>query len=164
MGFDSKDDAWENKFGEMPSASASAGAPPTIYSCSIDLKDAGTTNCLNSTESPVEAFGRGMTASNSVPKNLESGKFQQQHLKETLLKNQQKRKLAKAAVSVGAGAEIFQDLQKDTLKVSDWKEEASSIIRLYFVFADEFESILNKGGIKDLDGDKDGYLKGLPVG
>lgn len=70
----------------------------------------------------------------------------------------------KIEVSVGAGAEIYQDLVRDDLKVSDWKDEASAIIRLYFVFADEFESIVNKGGVKDLKGNAEGYLKGLPTG
>lgn len=67
-------------------------------------------------------------------------------------------------VSVGAGAEIRQDLSKDVLKLTDWKRESSAIIRLYFVFAKQFESIVSNGGIKDLDGNKEGFLKGLPVG
>jgi hypothetical protein len=70
----------------------------------------------------------------------------------------------KKEVSVGAGAEIYQDLNKDPLKVSEWEEEASATIRLYFVFANEFKSIIANGGVKDMDGVKEGFLKGLPVG
>lgn len=66
-------------------------------------------------------------------------------------------------VSVGAGAEIRQDLVEDTTPLSDWKEQPTATIRLYFVFRKKFERIVNKG-LVDLDGNKEGYLKGLPVG
>lgn len=69
-----------------------------------------------------------------------------------------------AKVSVGAGARIKQDVKEDPMSVEDWKSEPTSIIRLYFVFESKFEKILNDGGIKDLDGDKEGYLKGVKVG
>jgi hypothetical protein len=67
-------------------------------------------------------------------------------------------------VSVGAGAEINQSLQRDPLKIEDWKDEPAAIIRLYFVFERQFQDIVNKGGILDLEGDREGYLKNLPVG
>lgn len=66
-------------------------------------------------------------------------------------------------VSVGGGAEIKQDLMADTLSVKDWKKKPSALMRLYFVFEDQFAEIL-KGGIVDLDGKDGGYLDGLPVG
>lgn len=68
-----------------------------------------------------------------------------------------------AAVSVGAGAEISQELQQDSLAVSEWKPKAS-VIRLYFVFKEQFKKIIKEGGVKDLTGRKEGYLKGVPVG
>jgi hypothetical protein len=46
----------------------------------------------------------------------------------------------------------------------DWKDEPSAVIRLYFVFRKKFEKIVKNGGLVDLDGNKEGYLKGLPVG
>lgn len=58
---------------------------------------------------------------------------------------------------------LSQDLVVDNTPLSDWKEEPSVVIRLYFVFRKEFEKIVNKG-LVDLDGNKEGYLKGLPVG
>lgn len=70
---------------------------------------------------------------------------------------------AAAAVAVGAGAEIDQELKSDPLKIEEWKSEASAVIRLYFVFRPQFEQIIQKG-IKDLKGRKEGYLKGVPVG
>jgi hypothetical protein len=72
--------------------------------------------------------------------------------------------LASKEVSVGGGAEIMQDLVPDTLQVSQWRPEPSAIIRLYFVFAEEFENIVSHGGIRDLQGDKAGFMKGLPLG
>jgi hypothetical protein len=68
------------------------------------------------------------------------------------------------SVSVGAGAEINQELSTDTLAVNEWKPEPSATIRLYFVFRKQFTQIVKKGGVIDLDGDKSGFLKGLPVG
>ncbi len=70
----------------------------------------------------------------------------------------------KKDVAVGAGAEINQDLSPDPLAPTDWKEEPSAIIRLYFVFEPEFNDIVKRGGIKNLDGDPEGFLKGIPVG
>ena len=45
-------------------------------------------------------------------------------------------------VSVGAGAEITQELRQDSLEVSEWKPKAAAVIRLYFVFKDEFKAII----------------------
>jgi len=66
-------------------------------------------------------------------------------------------------VGVGAGAEISQGLQIDALKVTDWEEKPSSVMRLYFVFVEQFEEIRAKG-MKNLSGIPEGYLSGLPVG
>ena len=71
---------------------------------------------------------------------------------------------AMAAVSVGAGSEITQDLKQDDLGVADWKDKPSQVIRLYFVFKEQFKNILKNGGVKNLAGDKAGYLKKVPVG
>ena len=67
-------------------------------------------------------------------------------------------------VSVGAGAKINQDLLPDTLEVDEWRPEPSGIIRLYFVFQNEFEKMLEEGGIKDISGTDAGYMEGLPQG
>lgn len=66
-------------------------------------------------------------------------------------------------VGVGAGAKIKQDFKSDSRDISYWQEKPSSVIRLYFVFQDEFAQYVSKG-IRDLEGSKDGYLSGLPVG
>ena len=66
-------------------------------------------------------------------------------------------------VGVGAGAIIKQDLDVDPLKITDWEEQPSSVMRLYFIFEDQFEEIQSKG-MKDLIGEAEGYLSNLPVG
>lgn len=66
-------------------------------------------------------------------------------------------------VGVGAGAEIKQDLQLDPLSLSGWEEEPASVMRIYFVFEDQFKKIVEMG-MKDLVGQKEGYLSGLTVG
>lgn len=69
-------------------------------------------------------------------------------------------------VSVGAGAQIRQDIETCSLGVNGWQEQYSGIIRLYFCFEEQFNDILSKGGIKDFisNPDKKGYLKNIPVG
>jgi hypothetical protein len=68
------------------------------------------------------------------------------------------------SVSVGAGARISQSLEKDSLGLDGWKGEPEAIIRLYFVFEEQFRELVRSGGVEDLKGSEDGYLKGLPVG
>ena len=66
-------------------------------------------------------------------------------------------------VAVGAGAKIQQELTADPLKVTEWKEEAAAVVRLYFVFEEQFKELVEKG-INDLEGKPEGYLENLPVG
>ena len=66
-------------------------------------------------------------------------------------------------VGVGAGAKIRQDLQKDIYSLESWAEEPASVMRLYFVFEEQYREIRAKG-MNDLIGDKEGFLSGLPVG
>jgi hypothetical protein len=68
-----------------------------------------------------------------------------------------------AEVGIGAGATISQALQKDSRDVNDWKDKPAGIIRIYFVFREQFEKYA-KAGFNDLAGCKDGYLQDLPIG
>jgi len=75
-----------------------------------------------------------------------------------------KQSLEEKKVAVGGGAKIEQELKVDTMdKVTDWKKRPGGIIRLYFCFEPEFAKLV-KGGVRKLKGEKEGYLKGLPVG
>lgn len=71
--------------------------------------------------------------------------------------------LMEKEVGVGAGAKIAQDFKSDARDISYWQEKPSTVIRLYFVFQDEFSYYVSKG-IRNLEGNKEGYLSGLPVG
>jgi hypothetical protein len=72
-------------------------------------------------------------------------------------------KKSSRSVSIGAGAKLKQELTKDSLGLDGWKPEPEAIIRLYFVFEEQFRELVGKG-IRDLKGEQEGYLKGLPVG
>ena len=67
-------------------------------------------------------------------------------------------------VAVGAGALISQYLAPDELKLSDWVPTCQGLIRLYFCFPEQFNAIVNNGGVRDLTGRREGYMKGMPVG
>jgi hypothetical protein len=68
------------------------------------------------------------------------------------------------SVSVGAGAEIYQSVVRDSLGVSGWNQEPSAIIRLYFCFEEQFKSIVSRGGVLDFKKNNLGFLSGVPVG
>jgi hypothetical protein len=72
------------------------------------------------------------------------------------------RSLKSAHVSVGAGAEIQQTLAKDSLGLSGWKPTPSSVIRLYFCFKEQFESIVSEGVCDSKR--ESGFLCNLPIG
>jgi hypothetical protein len=67
------------------------------------------------------------------------------------------------SVSIGAGAQINQDLLLDDLGLDKWKAEPEAIIRLYFCFVDQFQEILAKG-FDPLKGQSEGFLDKLPIG
>jgi hypothetical protein len=72
-------------------------------------------------------------------------------------------KVSARSVSIGAGAKLHQELVQDSLGLDGWKPEPEAIVRLYFCFEEQFRAIV-AGGIRDLKGEQEGYLKGLPVG
>jgi hypothetical protein len=61
-------------------------------------------------------------------------------------------------VSVGAGAKINQKLEIDTLPLDEWYQEPQGLIRLYFVFGEQLNTIINNGGIKKLESVENGYM------
>lgn len=67
------------------------------------------------------------------------------------------------SVSIGAGAEIAQELLPDTLELSDWNSDHSALMRLYFCFPEQFETIKRKG-IKQFTSKPNGFLNSVPVG
>jgi len=63
-------------------------------------------------------------------------------------------------VAVGAGAVIEQKINKDTYGIETWKDVPDAIMRVYFVFEEEFNQWASHGFV----GESDSMLKGLPVG
>lgn len=66
-------------------------------------------------------------------------------------------------VSVGAGARIDQRLDTDKTALTEYFPEPQAIIRLYFVFEDQLNDIVEKGGIRKIENNK-AFLENLPVG
>lgn len=64
-------------------------------------------------------------------------------------------------VGIGAGAKIRQELMCDNLELTEWTEQPLAVMRIYFIFMDQFKDLSAKG-MKDLVGNKDGFLHGLP--
>ncbi|MDO8622126.1 MAG: hypothetical protein Q7R80_02755 [bacterium] len=69
------------------------------------------------------------------------------------------------AVAVGRGAKIDQKLEPDSRSLSEWQDEASAVITVYFVPEEVAVAIL-EGPQRDLVGDPAGYLRdvGVPAG
>lgn len=66
-------------------------------------------------------------------------------------------------VSIGAGAKINQKLNPDPYTLDTYKEVPDSVMTIYFVFQEKFEQ-LKAGGIRDLEGSKEGMLSNCIVG
>ena len=66
-------------------------------------------------------------------------------------------------VAIGAGAKIRQSLKKDKYELDSWKDEPDATMVIYFIFENEFEH-WKSFGMKNLDGNAEGMLSGLPVG
>ncbi len=66
-------------------------------------------------------------------------------------------------VGLGAGAKIKQGFGKAAHGAEKWESKPTGVMRIYFVFQEEFERYA-AGGFKNLEGKKAGYLDGLDVG
>jgi hypothetical protein len=66
-------------------------------------------------------------------------------------------------VSVGAGSRISQSLNVDPYSIDSWRDTPDSVMTIYFVFQEKFNEII-AGGLKDLEGSKEGMLSNCIVG
>lgn len=119
-----------------------------------------------------QLFSKGLTK--SAPSSLKSMSRKKQSIKtqsfslisdsgldsETREDSAQQREIKE--VSVGAGAQITQDLIKDPYFES-WKDVPDAVMTIYFVFEEKFEE-LKAGGMRDFSGVPEGMLAGIPVG
>ena len=128
----------------------------TLNDCGADNSLQGTKCCTLSASAAPRGFTRGVVQTKSAmmftsavnKKLFDAAKTEERRVK---------------SVSVGGGAQIRQNLQPDTLAADDWKPEPHAIIRLYFVFKEQMDQILN-GGVVSVAGKPEGFMAGLPVG
>lgn len=66
-------------------------------------------------------------------------------------------------VSVGAGARIDQRLDADTTPIDHWNETPDAVMRIYFIFEDEFVK-WRQFGMKCIEDVESSMLSGIPVG
>jgi len=125
----------------------------------------------SASNSPESVSGSGYSSSMPLPtkgvkmKTMFSGKRRKSSDKYSgKIKTVDLRSTVRKEVAVGAGAMIKQELKADDLDVDQWKEKESGLIRLYFVFKEQLEDIVKKGGVKDLSGSPEGFMDGLPIG
>lgn len=133
----------------------------TMDSCLTEMKTSGDIICSND-NTPI-AVSAGPCAASVEEYRCFDESSDIKKLKQELTVKQRLTKKKLSEVGIGAGAEINQSLVVDTLKLDDWQNEPASVMRLYFIFIDQFNEIKNKG-IKNLVGEKEGYLSNLPVG
>jgi hypothetical protein len=82
---------------------------------------------------------------------------------DVLLERSQERSAPVKEVSIGAGAKVRQSLNPDFYPLNSWCDTPDAVMTVYFVFQEKFEE-LKAGGMRDLDGVKEGMLAQLPVG
>ncbi len=63
-------------------------------------------------------------------------------------------------VAVGAGAQIEQEIKRDTYEIESWKDTPDAVMRIYFVFEDEFKQYASHG----FKGEHGSMLKDVTVG
>lgn len=121
-------------------------------------QDIGVTGCGSTINALLSALNTGLSKTAQCTPISDCMEFQPQEVRSILRSVN-----ANVEVGVGAGAKINQGLVKDPLSLTDWAEEPASIMRLYFVFENQYKEVKSKG-MRDLTGDREGFLSGLPVG
>lgn len=103
---------------------------------------------------------------NNLTSNLEiptaSGPISIETINDNKL-HEQNRLLKNTEVGIGAGEKIQQQFTKDSKLVNKWNEKPAAIIKIYFVFREQFERMVDEG-LNDLSGYNESFLQGVPVG
>lgn len=151
---------------EMGDGSSTAGGSARHVYCSTntttgDIGDVGPSGPQGSLTS---SNGRDMVFNKAITRSVSGMNLTG---KDHPLRKQTKKKSLhgkSAEVSIGAGAEIKQELSPDGLGMDGWTDEPSSIIRLYFCFEDQFRQIVDRGGVRGIQTKREGFMQNLPVG
>jgi len=118
----------------------------TFYCCAID----------NSNGSNVTSLTNSVAPDNFLSNCLEDS-YEEKQRGITLYSNDE---IKVKEVAVGAGAVIKQELAEDKYGISTWKNAPDAVMRVYFVFQDEFDKWASHGFV----GESGSMLSGLPVG
>jgi len=139
------------------------------YCCSSNILDGvKTISALSGTKMSKRSFSKTL----EQPKNAQSLRQQKDYIPisddgmdESLYLSERSVEPSKPVkeVSIGAGAKICQNLNLDVYPLDSWHDTPDAVMTIYFVFQEKFEE-LKAGGLRDLEGVKNGMLQGLPVG
>lgn len=95
--------------------------------------------------------------------NIESDNCVLNSFSDNVLMDEMHSRSLTKSVSVGAGAKINQTLRADAGDITNWNTDPDAVMRIYFIFEDEFNK-WRKFGMKCLEDVEPGMLKGIPVG
>lgn len=118
----------------------------TFYCCaSASAQDSSVTTLTNSAAPDMSCFSSCVMEDSYEEKQRGITLYNDNEIKE---------------VAVGAGAVIKQELAEDKYGISTWKNAPDAVMRVYFVFQDEFDKWASHGFV----GESGSMLSGLPVG
>lgn len=132
--------------GFSSSMKRSKGVSETFYCCaSAGAGDSNVTTLTNSVAPDMSCFSSCVMEDSYEEKPRGITLYNDNEIKE---------------VAVGAGAVIKQELAEDKYGISTWKNAPDAVMRVYFVFQDEFDKWASHGFV----GESGSMLSGLPVG
>jgi len=138
------------------SAESKTSGGPILPAACFNLADDSIGSTLNERSFSDESIA--MSDSKLVADEPVAASFSPELLRKSVRKIH-----ASAEVGIGAGAKIKQAFAKDARCIDEWQEKPAGIIRVYFVFREQFERYV-EDGLKDLSGCKECFMEGLPVG
>jgi hypothetical protein len=150
--------------GFSSSMKRSKGVSETFYCCaSAGVGDSNVTTLTNSISSDLATLGYKATSDSTTPDMacfsscVMEDSYEEKQRGLTLYSNDE---IKVKEVAVGAGAVIKQELAEDKYGISTWKNAPDAVMRVYFVFQDEFDKWASHGFV----GESGSMLSGLPVG
>ena len=143
-----------------------SSSTPDESSDDISAKNSGEATALYHSSLTSDSLSRGIEISadggSDILKERSVRSMRTKSFRHSTLKKMSYRSPS-AEVGIGAGAKIKQRFEKDRHSIEEWREKPSGIVRIYFVFREQFEKYASEG-LHDLTGCKEGYLEGVPVG
>jgi len=149
-------------YGQYTCGGLSIGNSKSENDC---LESPVSTYCCSTVTGPAGSKGVKGAVGPSGPGILRSlSKFGRRRMKSSAKEIRETAKVEIKSVSVGGGAKIEQELNRDDLGLDGWQEDPSATIRLYFCFEEQFRQIVKSGGVTNFERKPEGYLDGLTLG